>query len=119
MAGLTLLRSWPRGHLPKGAMHRHRCKCQRSGERTFFLVRSPEQVPACGFIRSCQQHRPMPEPEADRCGRGIAPLPCCVCCRTKPGTVGSGFRIYPSELGGAKGIRTPDLLHAMGNADVQ
>jgi hypothetical protein len=24
-----------------------------------------------------------------------------------------------SELGGAKEIQTPDLLHAMGNADVQ
>jgi hypothetical protein len=27
--------------------------------------------------------------------------------------VGSGFRIYLSDLGGAKGIRTPDLLHAI------
>jgi hypothetical protein len=29
------------------------------------------------------------------------------------------FKIYLPDLGGAKGIRTPDLLHAMGNADVQ
>src|SRR6266702_3972140 len=27
--------------------------------------------------------------------------------------MGSGFRIYLFDLGGATGIRTPDLLHAM------
>jgi hypothetical protein len=30
-----------------------------------------------------------------------------------PGTVGSGFRIMLLTCGGAMGIRTPDLLHAM------
>ena len=30
-----------------------------------------------------------------------------------PGTVGSGFRIMFLTWGGAMGIRTPDLLHAM------
>ena len=36
-----------------------------------------------------------------------------------PGTVGSGFRIILLSWGRAMGIRTPDLLHAMGNVQVQ
>jgi hypothetical protein len=60
-----------------------------------------------------QQLRPAPEPDPGR-GQGhrAAAL---LYFAAVPGhlTTGSGFRIYLSDLGGAKEIRTPDLLHAM------
>ena len=89
-AGLTCCEGG-KSHPPTDAMHRHQCKCQRSGEGTFFLVRAPESVLAGGFSGSCQQLRPAPEPDP---GRRTGTSCCCVavfCCCTRP--VNCGLRI--------------------------
>src|SRR6185437_9420297 len=91
--------------------HRRQCNVSKEWgkERSSWSGRSGS-VLACGFSGPCHQPRPAPEPDPGwRRGTSC----CCVAAVQGPGTMGSGFRIYLPDLGGAKGIRTPDLLHAM------
>jgi hypothetical protein len=65
-----------------------------------------------------QQVMPATPPGAgdrSRLAKKYIVLPCCcILLLYKAGELpGSGFRIYLSDLGGATGIRTPDLLHAI------
>jgi len=80
-----------KSHPPNRATHRQQCKCQRSRQGTFFLVRTLRVRPGCRFSRSCQQLRP---------GTGARSRPrtwpscCCVavfCCCTSP--VNSRIRV--------------------------
>ena len=98
----------------KGTTQPHQCKGQRGGKGTFFLVRAfrvrlgirlQQVMPA---IPPCAGTRSQP---ADR---HIVPLRCCILLLYKARERwAQDFEFICLTWGGAKGIRTPDLLHAM------
>jgi len=110
-------RSWPdplRRRQESPAQTRHApAPVQRVkgvGEGTFFLVRTLRVRLGVRFQRAVP---PAPSGAGARSRLAKRTSCCCVAAVQGPGTMGSGFRIYLPDLGGAKGIRTPDLLHAM------
>ena len=107
-----------KSHLPKRVTAPNQCKWQRLEKGTFFLVRRCGSALMGGFSRSCQQLRPAPEPDPDRRSGTSRCCAAVFCCCTRP--VNCGLRISDLlfDLGGAKGIRTPDLLHAISRQHV-
>ena len=112
-AGLTRCHGGKR-HPPKGTTQPHQCKGQRGGKGTFFLVRAfwvrlgirlQQVMPA---IPPCAGTRSQPT------DRHIGPLRCCILLLYKARERwAQDFEFIYLNWGGAKGIRTPDLLHAM------
>jgi hypothetical protein len=106
-----------KSHPPKGTTQPHQCKGQRGGKGTFFLVRAlwvrlgirlQQVMPA---IPPCAGTRSQP---ADR---HIVPLRCCILLLYKARERwAQDFEFIYLTWGGAKGIRTPDLLHAMNHS---
>ncbi len=117
-AGLTRC-DGGKSHPPKGTTQPHQCKGQRSGKGTFFLVRAfwvrlgirlQQVMPA---IPPCAGTRSQP---ADR---HIVPLRCCILLLYKARERwAQDFEFIYLNWGGAKGIRTPDLLHAISRQHV-
>jgi hypothetical protein len=79
-------------------------------------ARSCSQRPA--FAGPCQQLSAGGERDPNWCTAPAGGGCCCTLLLYSLWTLGSGFRIM-SLTCGAKEIRTPDLLHAMGNVGVQ
>ena len=112
-AGLTRC-DGGKSHPPKGTTQPHQCKGQRGGKGTFFLVRAfwvrlgirlQQVMPA---IPPCAGTRSQP---ADR---HIVPLRCCILLLYKARERwAQDFEFICLNWGGATGIRTPDLLHAI------
>jgi hypothetical protein len=108
-----------KSHPPKGTTQPHQCKGQRGGKGTFFLVRAlwvrlgirlQQAMPA---IPPCAGTRSQP---ADR---HIVPLRCCILLLYKVREPwAQDFEFTCLTWGGAKGIRTPDLLHAISRQHV-
>jgi hypothetical protein len=102
-----------KSHPPKALRTGTGASVQGSGERNVL----PGQSASSPSWRAASADRAssprlMPEPAPGWTGSSC----CCAavfCCCTRASNAGSGFRNYLFELGGAKGIRTPDLLHAM------
>ena len=108
-----------KSHPPKGTTQPHQCKGQRDGKGTFFLVRAfwvrlgirlQQVMPA---IPPCAGTRSQP---ADR---HIVPLRCCILLLYQARERwAQDFEFIYLTWGGAKGIRTPDLLHAISRQHV-
>jgi hypothetical protein len=108
-----------KSHPPKGTTQPHQCKGQRGGKGTFFLVRAfrvrlgirlQQVMPA---IPPCAGTRSQP---ADR---HIVPLRCCILLLYKAREPWpQDFEFIYLTWGGATGIRTPDLLHAMNHSGI-
>jgi hypothetical protein len=113
MAGLTRC-AGGKSHPPKDATHRRQCKCQREWERNVLpgqIAPSPSwRAASAGRASSPAWCRSQP-PAGGQAYRAAALL--YFAAVPGPRIAGSGFRIYLSDLGGATGIRTPDLLHAI------
>jgi hypothetical protein len=75
-------------------------------------------VLVCGLSRSCQQLRRRRSQISAAGERHRLAALLYFAAVPGPWITGSGFRIYLSDLGGAKGIRTPDLLHAISRQHV-
>jgi len=102
-----------RSHLPKALPYRTSASGKGLEKGTFFLVRRCGSALKGGFSRSCQQLRPAPEPDPDRRSGTSRCCAAVFCCCTRPENCGLRISDLLSDLGGAKGIRTPDLLHAI------
>jgi len=108
-----------KSHPPKGTTQPHQRKGQRGGKGTFFLVRAlwvrlgirlQQVMPA---IPPCAGTRSQP---ADR---HIVPLRCCILLLYQACELwAQDFEFICLTWGGATGIRTPDLLHAISRQHV-
>ena len=118
-AGLTRC-DGGKSHPPKGTTQPHQCKGQRGGKGTFFLVRAlwvrlgirlQQVMPA---IPPCAGTRSQPA------GRHIVPLRCCILLLYKARERwAQDFEFIYLTWGGAKGIRTLDLLHAISRQHIR
>jgi hypothetical protein len=119
MAGLTCC-TGDNGHPLKGATHRHSASVNGSGKGN---VLPGQGAPGPSWRAASAGHASSPAwcrsqlPAAGQAHRAAALL--YFAAVPGPRTAGSGFRIYLSELGGAKGIRTPDLLHAISRQHIR
>jgi hypothetical protein len=109
------IHSWPeplhkRQKSPgKEAVHEQQGKYQQNGEWSILPgQRAPRPVAASGLSMRCQQSLPGAELDPGWLGSTSCHRVAVLCCCTR----WPGFRIM-SLTCGAKGIRTPDLLHAM------
>jgi hypothetical protein len=117
-AGLTRC-AGGKSHPPKGATHQYRCKCQRSGEGRVLPGQgapSPSRRAAsaghAGNSARCRSHSRL----VDSC---IVLLRCCILLLYQARERwAQDFEFIRLTWGGAKGIRTPDLLHAISRQHV-
>jgi hypothetical protein len=112
MAGLTR-RAGGKSHPPKDATHRRQRKCQREWKGTFFLVRSPRVRLGVRLQRAVPAAPPGAGASPRLVDRHIVLLRCCILLHQGLELRAQDFEFISLTWGGATGIRTPDLLHAM------